>query len=545
LTGAIITSNGRDGVPANGSPASPTVEFELLITLGILLALLMGALDQFVALTALPNILTDFGQPGTSGVFVISAYVIASTTAIPLFAKLSDLWSRRNVFLGGLLVFIVGSILSGLSQNLPELILFRAIQGFGSGGFFPVGIAIVAVVFPPETRARVIGGLSGVFGIAVVAGPLLGSAIVTYTTWRWVFYVNIPIGLLGFALIALTLGPLRPERVRKFDLAGAVLLGGWVAAVMYPLYQIADSGWTWTDPKVIGLLGIGAALILVFAFWELRFENPLVPIRLFAHRVMAAGGGATFFIGMVFFPVATFLVFVVGFALAPGATSASDTVRDILYFLIIPLVVGAALGGQLLTRLSYRTVAVIGLLIGIVGMVGLTLLRATTPLWTFRFDILPVGGIVLPLIPLGFGIGLTFPVYLLAAQNQVQQADVGEAGGMIQFLQSLGGAVGLSVLASFEQTRFTSFDPSPSAACSTSAPPLPLCANYLAKVPSSLINAYDQTFMVMFGLLAVALVFVLFLQGRLPKALPRTAAAPTLGSASSGGVAEQASDPPT
>ncbi len=310
----------------------------------------MGALDNFVALTALPTILDQFGQPN-SGTFVISAYVIASTTSIPIFAKLSDLWSRRNVFLGGLAIFIVGSVFSGLSQNLSELILFRAVQGFGSGGFFPVGIAIVAVVFPPETRARVIGLLSGVFGIAVVAGPLIGSAIVTYTTWRWVFYVNIPIGLAGFALIAATLGPLRPAVVRRFDLVGAILLGSWVGAVMFPLYQIADAGWGWTDSRVLGLLGLGAALIVAFVLWELRQKNPLVPLRLLSHRVMAAGGGATFFIGMVFFPVATFLSLVVGVALAPGNP---NIVRDILYFLVIPLVVGAALGGQLLTRFSYR-----------------------------------------------------------------------------------------------------------------------------------------------------------------------------------------------
>ncbi len=184
--------------------------------------------------------------------------MIASTAAIPIFAKLSDLLSRRNVFLAGLVVFIVGSILSGLSQNLTELIVFRAVQGFGSGGFFPVGIAIVAVVFPPETRARVIGGLSGVFGIAVVAGPLLGSAIVDFTSWRWVFDVNIPIGVAGFAIIASALGPLRPERTRSFDAVGAGLLVSWVATLMFPLYQIADSGWTWTDPRVIGLLGLAA-----------------------------------------------------------------------------------------------------------------------------------------------------------------------------------------------------------------------------------------------------------------------------------------------
>ncbi|MGA8537806.1 MAG: MFS transporter [Thermoplasmata archaeon] len=494
----------------------PTVEFELVVTIGILLALLMGALDNFVALTALPTILSQFHQPN-SGTFVISAYVIASTTSIPIFAKLSDLWSRRNVFLGGLAIFIVGSVLSGVSQNLSELILFRAVQGFGSGGFFPVGIAIVAVVFPPETRARVIGALSGVFGIAVVAGPLIGSAIVEYTSWRWVFYVNIPIGLAGFALIAATLGPLRPELIRKFDLLGAAFLTAWVGAVMFPLYQIADAGWGWTDPRVIGLLALGAVLIVVFVIWELRQENPLVPLQLLAHRVMAAGGGATFFIGMVFFPVATFLSLVVGIALAPGNP---NTVRDILYFLVIPLVVGAALGGQLITRFSYRVVAVSGLLIGIVGMAGLTRITSTTPLWTFMFGFIPVGGVVLPLLPLGFGIGLTFPVFLLAAQNQVGTADVGEAGGLIQFLQSLGGAVGLSVLASFQATRLAALDPSPSAACLTTTPPFSICGSYLSSLPSSLISSYDQTFTLMVGLLVAALLFVLFLRGRLPKTSP-------------------------
>jgi MFS family permease len=514
--------------PTPEPAAAPKLQFELLIIVGILLALLMGALDNFVALTALPTILLQFGTPN-SGTFVISAYVITSTAGIPIFAKLSDIWSRRNVFLGALVVFMVGSVLSGLSQNLNELIVFRAIQGLGSGGFFPVGIAIAAVVFPPKTRARVIGALSGVFGIAVVAGPLIGSAIVQYTSWRWVFYVNIPVGLAGFGIVAATLGPLRPEIVRKFDLVGGALLVSWVGAVMFPLYQIADAGWAWTDLRTVGLLGLGTALVVVFVVWEFRAENPLVPVRLFSHRVMSAGGGATYFIGTVFFPLATFLSLVVGVVLSPGSGS-SETVRDILYFLVLPLVVGAALGGQLLTRLSYRAVACVGILIGVVGMTVLTGLSTTTPLWKFAFGFVPVGGIVLPLIPLGFGVGLTFPVYLLAAQNQVRMADVGEAGGLIQFLQSLGGAVGLSVLGSFQATRFASLDPSPSAACSTARPPVPLCASYLASLEGSLIKSYDQTFFVMLGLLVVAFVFALFLKGRLPKgqapiAIPEAGAA--------------------
>jgi EmrB/QacA subfamily drug resistance transporter len=500
----------------------PSRRFETLVTVGILLALLMGALDQFVALTALPTILSQFHAPTDGGTFVISAYVIASTTAIPIFAKLSDLWSRRNVFLGGLGIFIFGSILSGLSQNLTELIVFRAIQGFGSGGFFPVGIAIVAVTFPPETRARVIGALSGVFGIAVVAGPLLGSSILNFThdDWRWVFYVNIPVGVAGFLLIATTLGRLLPEKVRRFDTLGAALLAGWVAALMLPLYLIADSGWSWTDPRVLGLLAVAVVLLFVFIVWELRVENPLVPLHLLSHRVMAAGGGATFFIGLTFFPLATFVSLVVGEVLAPHGSDVPNIVRDMLYALVIPLVVGAALGGQLLTRLSYRTVAVTGIVISAAGMVGVATLTSSTPLWVFSFGFVPVGGVVLPLIPLGFGIGLTFPVFLLAAQNQASKADVGEAGGLIQFLQSLGGAIGLSTLASFQSIRFTSLSPTPSAACSTPGVPSMQCLSYLSSVKSALITSYDQTFEVMLALLIVALLFAFFLQGRLPKGAP-------------------------
>ena len=247
-----------------------------------------------------------------------------------------------------------------------------------------------------------IGALSGVFGIAVVAGPLIGSTIVQYTTWRWVFYVNIPIGVAGFALIAATLGPLRPELVRKFDMVGAALLFGWVAAVMYPLYQIADSGWAWTDSRCNR------------SAWPRgcsgrHFCDPRAPNResfgsdsAIQPSSYGAGGGTTFFIGMVFFPVATFLSLVVGVVLTHGSGSA-ETVRDILYFLVIPLVIGAALGGQLLTRLPYRIVAALGLVIGIAGMAVLTRLSVSTPLWKFAFGIIPVGGIIVPLIPLGFG----------------------------------------------------------------------------------------------------------------------------------------------
>ncbi len=515
------------GDVASAAPASSKfgLRFEIFVVLGILLALLMGALDQFVVLTALPKILEEFGQPN-SGTFVVTAFIITSTLGIPIFGKLSDLWSRRNVFLGGLAIFVVGSMLAGLSQTLPELIAFRAVQGFGSGGFFPVGIAIVAVSFPPKTRARITGALSGVFGIATVAGPLFGAWIVGATTWRWVFYVNLPIGIVGGALIIATLGPLRPAIVRRFDLVGAGLLAGWVGALEFALIQVTDSGWSWTDPRVLGLLGTSAIVAAVFVYWEVyRAREPLLPLRLLRDRVVGVSGATTFLVGCVFFPLATFISLVVGFALTPPGASAADTVRDVLYALIIPLVFGAAIGGQLLPVVSYRTQVVLGLVIAAVGLFGLRMISATTPTWVF-YGLLPVGGVILPLIPLGFGVGLTFPVFLLAVQNEVQSKDVGEASGLVQFLQSLGGSVGLSVLASYAAARYSALSPAPMPACYAPNPSPAVCSPYFGALAEAQVSAYDSVFTTMLVIVGAAILIALLFRGRLIRGAPPHATEP-------------------
>ncbi len=512
---------GPESVSAAVASTPAFRKFEILVVVGIMLALLMGALDQFVVLTALTakrGILTEFGQPN-SGTLVITAYIIPSTIAIPVFGKLSDLWSRRNVFLGGLVIFMAGSMLAGFSTSLNELIAFRAVQGFGSGGFFPVGISIVAVSFPPATRARITGVLSGVWGIATVAGPLLGSAIVDHTTWRWVFYVNLPIGVAGLVAIVRSLGALRPTVVRKFDALGAGILVTWVGALEYVLVQVAYDGWAWGDLRTIALLlaaGVGAA---VFAVWELvGTKEPLVPLRLLRHRVVGVGGSATFLVGAVFFPLTTFISLIVGLALTPAGASSADVVRDVLYALVLPVVAGAAVGGQLLTRLSYRVQVVAGLSVAIVGMLFLRMISTATPPWELTFGFLPTGGVVLPLIPLGFGIGLTFPVFFLAVQNEVPIADVGEASGLIQFLQSLGGSIGLSLLSSYAVSRVNGLDPLPAPICNTPAGyTQPVCLPYLSQLPAAEVTAYDAAFTLMLGAMVVALLVALLLKGRFLK----------------------------
>jgi len=485
------------------------------VVAGIMLCLLMGALDNFVVLTALHAILTNLSAPPTGSTFIVSAYLITSTVAVPIFAKLSDLFDRKRIFIAGLGLFIGGSILAGLSQTFSELVIFRAVQGFGSGDFFPVGLSIVAVIFPPETRARVTGLLSGVFGIATVAGPFVGAFIVEHTTWRWVFYANIPIGLIGLTLLLVALGPIRPERKGRFDIPGAALLAGWVAALMYTLVEVSEGVWTWSDPRVVPLLLTAGVLLVTFVWWEVRRAvDPLVPLRLFSRRIVASSAGTTFLVGLVLFPLATFLTFLVTYVTLGNTGDVADTVRDVLYFLVIPLVFGAAIGGNLLTRVPYRPLVLVGIGISIVGLLLLTQVRPSTPVWVFAYGFLPVGGIVAPLIPIGFGVGMTFPVFLLAVQNQVPEAEVGAASGLVQFFQSLGGAIGLTLLASFQAQRLAALDPSEVAA--GLCPPYPGFPTTSA-CAAAVSESYVQLFEVLVVLAVLAFVLALFLSGRLPK----------------------------
>jgi len=274
-------SASRDAPQTIAPPPTLSRGKAALILAGIMAGILMGALDNLVVSTVLPTIVKDLNATANGQAFVVSAYLITSTVGTPVFGKLSDAHSRRNFFLLGLVIFIVGSALSGLSQNLAELIAFRAVQGFGSGAFFPIGLSIIAVLFRPETRARLTGAFSSIFGIAIVVGPFLGSYIVDHTTWRWIFYVNLPIGILGIAILLAALGPLYPQATPKFDAVGALLLSGWIGALMLALIENAYNSVAWTDPTILGLLAATAVLFAGFIVWETRTENPLVPLSYF------------------------------------------------------------------------------------------------------------------------------------------------------------------------------------------------------------------------------------------------------------------------
>jgi EmrB/QacA subfamily drug resistance transporter len=484
--------------PPLGVPAALSAPASLLVLVGIFLAILMGAMDGLVVSTVLPTITRSLHQ--VSGApFVVSGYLIASTLAIPIFARLSDISGRRNVFLTGLAIFLVGSILAGVSQNLGELIAFRSLQGFGGGAVFPVAIAMVAVLYPPESRAKVIGALTGAAGLAIVAGPLLGSYIVSATTWRWVFYINLPFGLFGFFIIWAVVGPLRPVARGSFDLLGAVLLSSWVAALMLPLIQVSEDGWTWTDPATLALLGGAVVLFFAFLLWELRHPQPLVPLRMLGQRVVGSSSAIMLFLGVVFSGSLTFLSLFVGFVLGGSAAE----IRDVIYFFAVPMIVGAALSGPMLDRVSYRAMVAPGLFVSGLATFVLGTVSASTPLWQFAFGFVPVGGLVLPLIPVGFGLGLALAGATVAVQNEAPPAEIGAAVGLTRFFQSLGGAIGISLLTIYQADQFQKLS---SGATSPSA------------VHAALADSYAAVFLVAAFLVIAAFVSALWLRGRV---LPR------------------------
>ncbi len=489
-------------------PAGPTeVTFAsarglspILVLTGIFFAILMGSMDSLVVATVLPTIARQLDA--ADGVtFVVSAYLIASTIAIPVFARWSDIGSRRNVFLIGVAIFLAGSALAGLSENLAELIVFRAVQGFGGGGVFPVALAMVAVMFPPADRSRVTGALSGAAGIAIVLGPLVGSYIVSVTTWRWVFYINLPFGVLALVVLALAVGPLTAPERGRFDTVGGALLSGWVGALMLAVVQVADAGWAWADPRVIGLLLGSAVLFVGFLRRELRTAEPLVPLRLFRQRMIAAGSGVYLFTGVVFNSLITFLSVFVGLTLRGGGPGATSDVRDMLYFLAVPLVIGAVLGGQLLLRVSYRGLVAPSLALS--GFVGLLLggVTPTTPLWVLGAGFVPIGGLALPLMLVGFGLGLSLSGVTIAVQNEAPRAELGGAIGLTRFLQSLGGAVGLSLLTAFGAWRDAV---------------LSAGATGPAAREAAMATTDGEIFLLLAGCTLVALLFSAFFRGRVP-----------------------------
>jgi EmrB/QacA subfamily drug resistance transporter len=400
---------------------------------GIMVALLLGALDQTIVSTAMPRILQDLSGFSLY-VWVVTAYLLASTAMIPIYGKLSDLYGRRVVVLVGVVLFLAGSILSGLSQSMTQLIIFRALQGLGSAGIFSTAFTVVADIFAPAERGRYQGLFGAVFGISSVIGPWLGGFLTDHLSWRWVFYVNMPIGAVALLFILLWMPPLKPKLERKvsIDWWGSVTLLVGIIPILLAL-TLGGQEFPWGSWQVIGAFALGAAGIAAFVLIERRAKEPILPFDLFQNRTYVIGNAAALLIaGVAFFGAIIFLPIYMVLVVGVSAQAAGLTVMP----LTLGLVVSSFISGQLVSRFGkYKIMLLIGNLLVFVGYLLMLGLTPDTTRWQVTWR----------MVILGLGIGPALPIYTLAIQNSVNPHEIGAATGSSQFFRQVGSTVGIAV----------------------------------------------------------------------------------------------------
>lgn len=402
--------------------------------------LLLGAMDQTIVATAGPTIISDLGGLSLYA-WVFSAYILTQTVAMPIFGKLSDLYGRRRFFILGLVIFMAGSIASGAAQNIDELIIFRAVQGLGGGAFFPIALSIAGVTFRPEQRGRITGIFSSVFGIASVLGPSVGTYIVDIINWRWVFYINLPLGVASIILLLAGLNESKSTVKPKLDWLGIPTLMAWIALLNLGFLN-GGSTYPWYSYQEYAFFSGAAIFFVIFILVERRAAEPVLPLNLFRTRNISSASGVSFLRGLMLLAVVSYIPL---FVQAGLGMSIDDSSR-ILDAFLLPMIVGSVVGGTLITRTSYRNLAVTGLVIATLGVYAITFFNATVG-WLQIMESVAVTG---------FGVGMTFSPTFLAIQNSASRSQIGIASSLAQFMGNLGGTIGLAILGTVQVNTFSS-----------------------------------------------------------------------------------------
>lgn len=411
---------------------------------GMLLALFLGALDQTVVATAGPDIQRTLHIEASLYAWITTAYLVASTVLVPVYGKLSDVIGRKKVVVFGIVLFVSASVLCGLSQTTAQLIAFRALQGAGSASLFTSAFSVVADLYPPSERGKYSGLFGAVFGVSSLVGPLLGGFITDAFGWHWVFFINLPLGIIALVFIVWRMPPLKPVLAvaPRLDVVGALLLAMAVVPALIaltlgrPLVRPGELGYLWTDWHVLGLFGISALGLAMFVPWELRVAQPLIDLRFFRSRMMIFGNAAVFVLGgafltpMVFLPL--FMVNVVGVS----ATASGLTISP----LVMGVVAGNVVSGQLVSRLGrYKALMVGGLVLQIAGFLVMAL--------TLRADSTQ-GEVTVKMVLLGLGLGPSIPLYTIAIQNAAPPQAIGAITSLITFFRQMGSTVGIAIVGS-------------------------------------------------------------------------------------------------
>ena len=389
----------------------------------------------------MPRIVADLGGFDRF-TWVTTAYLVASTTAVPIVGRLSDLYGRKVFFLGGIAVFLFGSVLAGVSQTMDQLIAFRAIQGIGGGSIMALSFTTVGDLFPPSERGKYQGIVAASFGLASVAGPTLGGVITDNLSWNWVFYVNVPISVPVIALFIRFFPNVRPEqRKRRLDYAGMALLVLIVIPLLVGL-SLGGVQYEWLSIQIVGVLAFAAVMTAVFVLVERRAEDPIMPLSIYSNRVVSVSLAAVFLTGFGMFGAIIFVPLYFQGVLGASATSSGSFLTPMM----LGMVVAATLAGQTLSRLGghYRIQGLIGVAIMAVGM---ALISRMGPDTSFAEA---VSRIVIA----GLGLGITFPSFTIAVQNAVSANMLGAATSATQFYRSVGGALGLAIFGSYMASRF-------------------------------------------------------------------------------------------
>jgi EmrB/QacA subfamily drug resistance transporter len=426
------TSDPEATLIAEGAPDHDLIHGGRLrvVMSALMLTLFLAALDQTIVGTALPRITSELN--GLSQLsWVVTAYLLASTASTPIWGKISDIYGRKPMLQIAIVVFLIGSAAAGMAQSMEWLIITRGIQGLGGGGLMVLVMAVIADVVPPRERGRYTGLFGAVFAVASIAGPLLGGFFVESLSWRWIFYINLPIGIAAFFVLAAVLKvPVRRVN-HTIDYLGAVLMVAGVSLLLL-VAEWGGSKYKWNEPTIWLMIVASLALLIAFVYRELHTPEPIVPMTLFRNSVFSVTSGIGFVVGFAMFGAIIFLPLFL--QIVRGATPTAAGLQ------MLPMMAGllfaSVLSGRLISRIGrYKVFPIIGTALATIGMYLFSTMKVDTPYWQ----------IALYMLILGLGIGNVMQVLVLAVQNSVNPRDVGVATSGATFFRAIGGTFGTAI----------------------------------------------------------------------------------------------------